>query len=152
MEERSEGASALIAAKMLQGWALLGEHCPACLTPLMRNKEKRMYCVSCQQWVVRENETAKVDKAVKIEKIEAGEEDGRDGNSSAAPWRDRDQPPHLLPKVSEEYWSPEVISTVEVKIMELRKAIDETRDVAQLKLLIDTLTSCLTCLELLRKN
>lgn len=53
-----DDSSAAIAQKLLQGWALLGEHCPQCITPLVRNRERRMYCVSCSQWVVNERDAA----------------------------------------------------------------------------------------------
>lgn len=53
-----DDSSAAIAQKLLQGWALLGEHCPQCITPLVRNRERRMYCVSCSQWVVNERDVA----------------------------------------------------------------------------------------------
>lgn len=53
-----DDSSAAIAQKLLQGWALLGDHCPQCITPLVRNRERRMYCVSCSQWVVNERDVA----------------------------------------------------------------------------------------------
>jgi hypothetical protein len=30
--------SSSIASKLLQGWTLLGDHCPVCVTPLVRNR------------------------------------------------------------------------------------------------------------------
>jgi len=38
------------------GWALLGQLCPQCTTPLVRDKQLRMYCVKCQAWVVPESQ------------------------------------------------------------------------------------------------
>jgi hypothetical protein len=35
---RREDPSAALAEKLLQGWTLLNEHCPQCLTPLVRNR------------------------------------------------------------------------------------------------------------------
>lgn len=35
---KSADCSAALADKLLQGWTLMGEHCPQCITPLMRNK------------------------------------------------------------------------------------------------------------------
>eukprot|EP00252_Welwitschia_mirabilis_P000213 TRINITY_DN1019_c0_g1_i1.p1 TRINITY_DN1019_c0_g1~~TRINITY_DN1019_c0_g1_i1.p1 ORF type:complete len:246 (+),score=46.96 TRINITY_DN1019_c0_g1_i1:180-917(+) len=55
-KSKSNDTSGSIAEKLLQGWALLAEHCPLCLTPLLRDREKRIYCVSCSQWVVREED------------------------------------------------------------------------------------------------
>eukprot|EP00873_Tetraselmis_striata_P034101 jgi/Tetstr1/454365/TSEL_041272.t1 len=52
-----------IAAKMLQGWALLGIHCPRCKQPLLRNKERKMYCAGCSMWVLTEAEAAAVRQA-----------------------------------------------------------------------------------------
>ncbi|KAL3678158.1 hypothetical protein R1sor_021114 [Riccia sorocarpa] len=50
--------SAALAEKLLQGWAMLNEHCPQCLTPLVRNRQRKVYCVACQQWVLSEAEAA----------------------------------------------------------------------------------------------
>lgn len=55
---RADDSSAAIAQKLLQGWALLSDHCPQCVTPLVRNRERRMYCVSCSQWVITERDAA----------------------------------------------------------------------------------------------
>lgn len=55
---RADDSSAAIAEKLLQGWALLSDHCPQCVTPLVRNRERRMYCVSCSQWVITERDAA----------------------------------------------------------------------------------------------
>ncbi|GIM04876.1 hypothetical protein Vretimale_9374 [Volvox reticuliferus] len=50
-----EDVADLLAAKMLQGWALLGKYCPRCNTVLVRSKvNKRMFCVACDAWVVPE--------------------------------------------------------------------------------------------------
>ncbi|ETI47892.1 hypothetical protein, variant 8 [Phytophthora nicotianae] len=54
-------ASKLLGEKMLQGWTMLGASCPVddCYTPLMRNKQGKMYCVRCDQFVVTEEEAKK---------------------------------------------------------------------------------------------
>ncbi|KAL2642177.1 hypothetical protein R1flu_009764 [Riccia fluitans] len=57
--ERSRSdSSAALAQKLLQGWTMLNEHCPQCITPLLRNRQRRVYCVSCKQWVLTEGEAA----------------------------------------------------------------------------------------------
>lgn len=46
-----------LADKLQSGWALLAQTCPQCNTPLVREKGgKRMFCVSCDLWVVRESD------------------------------------------------------------------------------------------------
>ena len=50
--------SKLLSDKMLQGWALLETSCPVCSTPLVRDKAKRMLCVSCDLFVMTEAEAA----------------------------------------------------------------------------------------------
>lgn len=42
----------------VQGWTLLGATCPNadCYTPFVRNKQGQMYCVSCEQFAVTEEE------------------------------------------------------------------------------------------------
>ncbi|KAI3429226.1 hypothetical protein D9Q98_005325 [Chlorella vulgaris] len=53
-------ASKAIAELMLDGWAMLAEHCPRCLHPLLRSRDRRTYCGGCQLYVVREgNEQAR---------------------------------------------------------------------------------------------
>lgn len=47
-------ASKEIAELMLEGWAMLADHCPRCLNPLLRSRERRIYCAGCQLYVVRE--------------------------------------------------------------------------------------------------
>jgi len=42
--------------KLLQGWAMLQESCPKCSVPLMRDKEKRMICMSCGLQVLSQDE------------------------------------------------------------------------------------------------
>ncbi|KAE8911371.1 hypothetical protein PF005_g5935 [Phytophthora fragariae] len=60
MRSRDE-ASKLLGEKMLQGWTMLGASCPVedCYTPLMRNKQGKMFCVRCEQYVVTEEEAKK---------------------------------------------------------------------------------------------
>ncbi|KAH7426100.1 hypothetical protein KP509_11G084800 [Ceratopteris richardii] len=64
--------SAALAEKLLQGWALLQEHCPQCLTPLVRNRQRKMYCVACARWVVSHPEEAQDLSRQSVEK-ESGE-------------------------------------------------------------------------------
>ena len=53
--ERKDGdPSQALADKMLEGWALLGEHCPLCSTPFVRSRDGRIYCVMCDLYAVRE--------------------------------------------------------------------------------------------------
>eukprot|EP00274_Cyanoptyche_gloeocystis_P003260 CAMPEP_0196658628 /NCGR_PEP_ID=MMETSP1086-20130531/30648_1 /TAXON_ID=77921 /ORGANISM="Cyanoptyche gloeocystis , Strain SAG4.97" /LENGTH=198 /DNA_ID=CAMNT_0041992279 /DNA_START=78 /DNA_END=671 /DNA_ORIENTATION=+ len=55
--KKSDQCSAKIAEKLLQGWTLLQDCCPAgCPVPLVRNKAKEMFCVSCGRKVVRESD------------------------------------------------------------------------------------------------
>ena len=50
----SVDSSQALADKMLEGWTLMAEHCPRCATPLVRSKEGRIYCVSCEMYALRE--------------------------------------------------------------------------------------------------
>ncbi|CAM6103769.1 unnamed protein product [Calypogeia fissa] len=56
--KRLDDHSSALAEKLLQGWTLLNEHCPQCLTPLVRNRQKKMYCAACRQWILTESEAA----------------------------------------------------------------------------------------------
>ena len=47
-------SSQALADKMLEGWALLAEHCPLCSTPFVRSRDGRIYCVACDLYAVRE--------------------------------------------------------------------------------------------------
>jgi len=55
---RSDEVSALLGQKMLQGYALLAQHCPReeCMCPLVRKKDGPMFCVSCGSTVVDESD------------------------------------------------------------------------------------------------
>ncbi|KAF9213980.1 hypothetical protein BGZ59_004535 [Podila verticillata] len=57
--EQSERASRLIGQKMLQGWAMLQDPCPNADchgVPLLRNREKKEYCVVCENFFQREQD------------------------------------------------------------------------------------------------
>ncbi|KAF9579509.1 hypothetical protein BGW38_004203 [Lunasporangiospora selenospora] len=57
--EQSERASRLIGQKMLQGWAMLQDPCPnpSCHgVPLIRNREKKEFCVVCENYYQREQD------------------------------------------------------------------------------------------------
>ncbi|KAK9838069.1 hypothetical protein WJX74_011117 [Apatococcus lobatus] len=43
----SDTTSQRLAARMLQGWAMLADHCPRCYTPLMRSRQQELECVTC---------------------------------------------------------------------------------------------------------
>ncbi|KAG0053257.1 hypothetical protein BGZ83_001427 [Gryganskiella cystojenkinii] len=56
-EQQNERASRLMGEKMLQGWAMLQDPCPnpSCNgVPLMRNREKKEFCVVCEKYYQRE--------------------------------------------------------------------------------------------------
>ncbi|KAG3117296.1 hypothetical protein PI124_g3431 [Phytophthora idaei] len=69
-------ASKLLGEKMLQGWTMLGASCPVedCYTPLMRNKQGKMFCVRCDQFVVTEEE-AKSQAEQEAEELAAAEKE-----------------------------------------------------------------------------
>ncbi|KAG0338091.1 hypothetical protein BG000_004566 [Podila horticola] len=57
--EQSERASRLIGQKMLQGWAMLQDPCPNADchgVPLLRSREKKEYCVVCENFFQREED------------------------------------------------------------------------------------------------
>jgi uncharacterized Zn finger protein (UPF0148 family) len=71
--------SQALADKMLEGWALLGEHCPLCSTPFVRSRDGRIYCVLCDLYAVREG--AESSGAVRIR---SGAEAGQRQRGTAA--------------------------------------------------------------------
>jgi uncharacterized Zn finger protein (UPF0148 family) len=54
--KRNDEISAKLSQKLLQGWALIDIVCPACYTPLMRNKQKELFCVACDTLVIDQKE------------------------------------------------------------------------------------------------
>jgi uncharacterized Zn finger protein (UPF0148 family) len=62
LEERrkkSDQVSAELGRRMLQGWGLMGVHCPQedCFAPLMREpKTAKLFCVNCNMYVITEAE------------------------------------------------------------------------------------------------
>ena len=54
MTQEKPDCSKKLAEKMLQGWTLLGTNCPNCCVPLVQQskQDKRMFCVSCEQWAI----------------------------------------------------------------------------------------------------
>ncbi|GMH38995.1 hypothetical protein BSKO_06893 [Bryopsis sp. KO-2023] len=41
-----------LAVKMTQGWTLTSIFCPRCTTPLVRNREKSLFCVGCDLYTI----------------------------------------------------------------------------------------------------
>lgn len=70
---RPSDHSSALAEKLLQGWALLQEHCPQCLTPLVRNRQRKMFCVACAQWVVTQSEVAEQGPRLPVEETHKNE-------------------------------------------------------------------------------
>jgi len=48
--------SDIMGEKMLQGWTLLGDTCPICNSPLMKDREGQMFCVKCNTRVMHEKD------------------------------------------------------------------------------------------------
>ncbi|KAG6547764.1 hypothetical protein Mapa_010577 [Marchantia paleacea] len=69
-----DDSSAALAEKLLQGWTLLNEHCPQCLTPLVRNRQKEVYCAVCKQWVLSEAEAAAKALQQRVDRTEVAEQ------------------------------------------------------------------------------
>ncbi|CAO3565843.1 unnamed protein product [Mortierella alpina] len=72
--EQSERASRLIGQKMLQGWAMLQDPCPnpACHgVPLLANREKKEYCVVCENYFQREQNLEHGKYTVVTKEVEA---------------------------------------------------------------------------------
>ncbi|KAF9981729.1 hypothetical protein BGZ75_006918 [Mortierella antarctica] len=72
--EQSERASRLIGQKMLQGWAMLQDPCPndACHgVPLLANREKKEYCVVCENYFQREKNLEHGKYTVVTKEVEA---------------------------------------------------------------------------------
>ena len=82
--KRSDLASTAIAAKLLEGWALLNDYCPmdGCMCPLMRNRQKRLFCVSCDLFVVRAGD---VEQHAAQRASEAAEREAGTPEAKAAP-------------------------------------------------------------------
>ena len=55
---RDDDNSSKIAEKLLQGWTMLAEYCPAdgCMTPLMRGRDGRRFCVAHDMFVMSSEE------------------------------------------------------------------------------------------------
>ena len=55
---KADADSEAIGAKLLQGWTLLNENCPnpVCSVPLVADKDGKMFCVSCKNWVIKESD------------------------------------------------------------------------------------------------
>jgi len=56
-ENKSDTVTKLLGEKLLQGWTMMNLTCPTCPeVPLMRDVKKRLYCVSCNHWVIKPEE------------------------------------------------------------------------------------------------
>ena len=55
---RDDDNASKIAEKLLQGWTMLAEYCPAdgCVTPLMRGRDGRRFCVAHDMFVMSSEE------------------------------------------------------------------------------------------------
>ncbi|KAK1945195.1 Sjoegren syndrome/scleroderma autoantigen 1 [Phytophthora citrophthora] len=84
-------ASKLLGEKMLQGWTMLGASCPVedCYTPLMRNKQGKMFCVRCDQFVVSEEEAKKQQEEQEAEELALAEKEAMEAEAQAEAERRR---------------------------------------------------------------
>ncbi|GBG62471.1 hypothetical protein CBR_g30792 [Chara braunii] len=57
-KKKADDPSKAIAEMMLQGWAMMNEHCPECVAPLLRNRKKRLFCAVCERWMFPETDMA----------------------------------------------------------------------------------------------
>ncbi|KAF8958926.1 hypothetical protein BGZ46_001871 [Entomortierella lignicola] len=98
--KQSDRASKLIGQKMLQGWTMLQDPCPntSCHgVPLLRSREKKEYCVVCENYFQREqdlengkytivsSETSAPSVAVVSESSDNNDKSNDIGTSSASP-------------------------------------------------------------------
>lgn len=70
-------ASALIGQRMLQGWAMLDMSCPQCYSPIMRDRQRQLWCVACDMRVVDETQQTVAEAAGP-----SGEREGGAGQAS----------------------------------------------------------------------
>jgi uncharacterized Zn finger protein (UPF0148 family) len=87
-------ASALIGQRMLQGWAMLDLSCPQCYSPIMRDRQRQLWCVSCDMRVVDESEQAATTTA-------GG--DSKQETSGQAPTPKRKSSPEVVTEASMEH-------------------------------------------------
>jgi hypothetical protein len=61
---RDDDNASKIAEKLLQGWTMLAEYCPAdgCMTPLMRGRDGRRFCVAHDMFVMSSEEAEEMKK------------------------------------------------------------------------------------------
>lgn len=74
--KKRDDASTRLGEKLLQGWTMLAVHCPRedCYTPLMRNKEGKMFCVGCDAFVITEEEARRDQEAKEAKEQEEREQ------------------------------------------------------------------------------
>ncbi|MEW5305100.1 MAG: hypothetical protein WDW38_001980 [Sanguina aurantia] len=83
-KEKSDDCADMLSTKMLQGWALLASSCPICSTTLVRNKQKRVFCVSCDQWVLTQAEADEMDRLQQQKQLAAEAATAATGTANAA--------------------------------------------------------------------
>lgn len=158
MEQRknSGDASSAIAAKLLQGWALLNDYCPQCINPLLRNREGRIYCVGCSQFVIRESDAPAPVLEYPVERsqspkdaatlnepaVQNGYMDNAHENlSDSTPFQQVDLPSNMNAVLSQ------TLCTLVQKIEEMSKLIAVTHDPLVIKQLLGIIEHCLQVMQ-----
>ncbi|CAG8728046.1 8172_t:CDS:2, partial [Rhizophagus irregularis] len=164
--DQSQRASHLIGQNLLQGWALIDQICPneTCYgVPLIRSRDKRKYCVICQNYYLNESEfdssrhslttlqsSAKNDTInekkhqIDVKEIESTiQQLGKkvqlsynNTNNITLEQNDTDNNKHQHDVVRK------CVSTLSTKLEELSILLKNTSDVSEIKNICNTIESC----------
>ena len=92
-KEAKEDSCKGLADKLLQGWTLTDQYCPKTLTPLVRNKEKKLFCVTCDKFLIPESELHTLDRG------EAGQTSGSSQQRECSGQHKERNSPQVKPSV-----------------------------------------------------
>ncbi|KAI9914542.1 hypothetical protein PsorP6_008399 [Peronosclerospora sorghi] len=91
MTRSHDEAMKQLGEKLLQGWTMLDSSCPVndCYTPLMRDKQGKIFCVRCDQLVVAEADIKNKQSEERLSTVSAVEE--KEAQDEKERWRRIDQ-------------------------------------------------------------
>ncbi|CAG8526247.1 hypothetical protein C2G38_2224425 [Gigaspora rosea] len=154
--EQSRRASQSIGQYLLQGWALIDEICPndTCVgVPLLRSRDKKRYCVICQQYYINESD---VDHSkYKISRDLAPQTPTSPSSSSVFNGKKREVYAKDTEVIAATSFNNnnETLNTAQKTVMskleELSALLQNTIDISEVKSICDAMKSCAQALEAL---
>ncbi|CAJ0844733.1 15830_t:CDS:2, partial [Entrophospora sp. SA101] len=150
--EQSQKASQLIGQYLLKGWALTDEICPndkCCSIPLVRSNDKKSFCVICQNYYINESDLGSLKYEIATSHdssstLSLKEKHKQEIESTNQQYFEK---PIIIETKDNSYVVRQTVSTLFSTLEFLRNQLKISNDVSHIKLVCDSIKSCVQALE-----